>query len=179
MIQQVLNIIADQTEQFLNPNQSQIDAMMILNNLGEKGKCIVTGTKEDLSVSLVDLFPHNLLPCNVACVTKNLQTDKVFSYEVQASIPGRVDRQFTVTFESMTFFKEYNESLLKTLSFEGIDDIFDLFSFLIINHAKGVAKIKRNEVILTQPNYQEYFFRSLARVPRSVISNQSQNRIII
>lgn len=83
---------------------------LILQRIGESGKCLLTNVEEDLTEFPVDGNLQNFLASNMACVSRTIQKEFEFNYTYQLSIWGLL-----VTFNSPTDIAKHNYEIFDQL----------------------------------------------------------------
>ena len=159
------------------------DANVILQRLGEHDKCLLTGEEDNLTTVPVDFNPSNILPSNMARISKRFMEKPPIVLEYLFSFKSQ-DVVFTVTFKSIAQLYAHNK---KTLEFLPVDNIlkknqadflnsenFDntfngsnlvqVFEFLTENHVKGIDKITvQDRFTLDWVSFQTYVVGILER----------------
>lgn len=113
--------------------------------LSEKGACLLTGATEDLTHVAVDSNLRNIMPDNIALMSKSCINEilPVFEYCVTAG-------SLKIIFETGHLFEGYNISIIECLqqtspeTFKPVkkyEDIFEIWEFLARRHCKGISKI--------------------------------------
>jgi len=134
-------------------------AETILGRLGEFGKCLVTGGTEELTILPVDLNTSNILPSNMAMMSRGLldKTPLILDYSLilDTSLP------IVVEFKTIHKLYKYNKDIVQNLSLhtvleqkhidflasDGFDERFTgnilshVFEKLISLHVKGISKV--------------------------------------
>ena len=126
----------------LKPNEAP-KADMILSRLSEAGVCLLSGEKENLVSIPVDFNTNNMLPTNMACISKTIASDILYTLKYSITLD---QKGIVVTFNTPECFVEYNTSLLNALEFElpvpTKDSFIEIYETLMSRHLKGVDKIK-------------------------------------
>lgn len=140
----------------------QPDPEYTLNKLGEKGRCLLSGSEENLVTFPVDNDLQNLLPTNIACLSKDQlkATDlMVYGYVLETD-------RFKVYFETFDSLKEHNEKVVKSIpgfvtTGSKIGDIKFLFEELAKRHAKGIFKIELDNCSLNCMQLQHWLLTQI------------------
>jgi hypothetical protein len=161
------------TDYFLLPGEKP-NADTLLKRMGEYDRCLATGETEDLTCIPVDFNLSNILPSNMARVSKKLLDKAPLVVEYENSVFLNASVPFTVEFRSCYQFYEHNMDVLAKmnnmdlLSEEQVgmlvsdnplrlidvtmSCLHDVWWYLVKNHAKGLDKIT-----LLRGNLPTYF----------------------
>lgn len=113
--------------------------------LSEKGVCLLTGLDVDLTHVAVDSNIRNILPDNIAVLSRTIINEILPVYEYSLT---RGSLKFM--FETGHIFESYNLAILDALQitnpemFEPVkdyNDIFKIWEMLAMRHCKGISKI--------------------------------------
>lgn len=167
---------------FMVPNERP-DANSILQRLGESSKCLLTGDEENLTTIPVDFNPSNILPSNMARISKKFMEKAPVVLEYQFSFTSQ-EVVFTVNFKSIDSLYRHNKYLLETLPLDNVleknqadflktesyDNTFNgsnlvrVFEFLTENHVKGVDRVTvQDRFSLDWVSFQTYVIGVLER----------------
>lgn len=147
-------------EIFLPGEKPNVDN--ILKRMGEYDSCILTGDTEDLGSVPVDFNPANILPSNMARISKKFldKAPLVVDYEIREVLPA--DLVLTTHFRSFYHFYKYNKQVFNEkinpehilsrkqidfLSSDNADERFngsaltEIFWNLTTSHIKGIDKV--------------------------------------
>ena len=176
---------------FMFPNERP-EANAILQRMGEYYNCILTKEEENLITVPVDFNPSNILPSNMARISKRFMEKSPIVLEYLLSFKSLDDVVFTVTFKSIAPLYNYNKQLLSFLpvdfilekpqaaflNSENFDERFNgtnlvsAFEFLTRSHIKGIDKITiQDHFSLDWIGFQSYVVGVLER-------NKSKSNII-
>lgn len=158
----------------LKPNEAP-KADMILSRLSESGVCLLTGETENLVSIPVDFNTNNMLPTNMANLSKSLVEEILytFKYKVHLEKIGVV-----VTFNTPACFVDYNTGLLNAFESEipipmvgtGIfskgGNFVEVYEFLMTRHLKGIDKIKftESDCCIEWIQLQRYWFSQVDKM---------------
>lgn len=159
-------------------------AETILGRLGEFGKCLVTESTEDLTILPVDLNTSNILPSNMAMMSRGLldKTPLILDY----SLILNKDLPIVVEFKTIHKLYKYNKDIVQKLPLSTVleqkhieflsSDNFDerftgnilsqVFEKLISLHVKGISKVSISNI----------FSLDWASYQTSVVSLLEQNK---
>jgi len=145
---------------FMLPNERP-EANVILQRMGEYYNCILTREEENLVTIPVDFNPSNILPSNMARISKSFVEKSPIVLEYLLSFKSLGDTVFTITFKTIASLYKYNKRLLEVLPVDTILDksqaeflrsddfderfngsnLVEAFEFLTRNHVKGIDKV--------------------------------------
>jgi hypothetical protein len=126
----------------LKPNEAP-KAEMILSRLSEAGVCLLSGEKENLVSIPVDFNTNNMLPTNMASISKEIASEILYTFKYKVKLE---QKGIVVTFNTPECFVQYNITLLKALEPElpetKEDSFLEIYECLMSRHIKGIDKIK-------------------------------------
>lgn len=162
---------------YLAPDEKP-SAKLIIQRMSEAGKCLLTGETADLVEMPVDANPDNVLANNMACISKAIAREAVYTVYYSGTI-----KDIDVTFCSPPSFQNYNLDLcefldkderpetLEAFKLEGFD-FTRIYSYLTTLHCKGMARIlapDKNGSYMEWNQYLGYVMRSRMRARASGI----------
>ena len=155
----------------------QGDLNYTLEKLGEKDECLITKSKRGLTVFPVDNDINNMLPTNIACLSRDkLETIDLMVY----GYITRPRENIAVYFETFRALEDHNTEIISLYSTtmsepapgSEIEYIKSMFNDLAIRHAKGVFKIEIGNYSLNCMQYQHWLFNQLT------VNNKNKSTII-
>lgn len=117
----------------------------LTEGLSERGACLLTGKADQLTHVAVDTNIRNILPDNIALLSKEIVNQIIPVYEYCVTVGS-----LKVMFESSNIFEDYNLSIMDALKstnpdiFEPIKShagVFKVWETLASRHCKGISKI--------------------------------------
>jgi hypothetical protein len=151
----------------LKPNEAP-KADMILSRLSESGVCLLTGETENLVSIPVDFNTNNMLPTNMACLSKSIVEDILYTFKYKVKLE---QKGVVVTFNTPSCFLDYNTNLLKALELEIPTPLYGdkfevVYEFLMSRHLKGIDKIKytNSDCCIEWIQLQRYWFSQVDKM---------------
>jgi hypothetical protein len=131
----------------------------LASSISEDGVCLLSGEKSNLTYYCVDGDTGNILPSNVACVSR--ETEATFGCRFGRVFPIW---SFSVHCDAPLPILTHNESCLAILqTLGGVPNfplnamgLVDFFDSLIKSHVKGILKVTRGDYTLDRFQYQDY-----------------------
>lgn len=138
---------------------------LILGRMSEADICLLTGDRGNLLTTPVDFNTNNMLPTNMACLSKDIldAVEFVHKYKVKC-LYGTV-----VTFNTAPCFVDYNKGVLETL-YDKIPapkhhNFVEVYEFLMSRHVKGIYEITfEDESSMDWASLQRYWFIKLDKM---------------
>ena len=158
------------------------NAELILKRMDEFGKCLLTGDTEDLTILPVDFDLANILPSNMARVSKKFVVSSPIVVDYSRNYVG-CDHIIGIEFRSCIDFYNHNMSVLDTLTVETLisqkerdfissegfpakftgNALVGLFEALTSLHVKGISKVSIQDFTLEWSSFQSYMMGVLER----------------
>jgi hypothetical protein len=136
---------------------------LVLQRMSEAGKCLLTGETEDLMEMPVDFNPENFLANNMACVSRNVVRQSLYTTFYTVMV-----KDVEVTFCTSPLFQNYNIELcslldkdespeiLEAFKLEGYD-FTKMYSYLTDRHCKGIARIMIPDKLGSYMEWNQYW----------------------
>jgi len=144
-------------------------ADMVLGRLSEAGICLLTGETENLVTIPVDMNTNNMLPTNMACVSKQLIDDIKYTYRYKISCYDGI----RITLNTAECFVDYNKKIVQALFSEIPEpkqhNFISIYEFLMTSHVKGVDKITfaDDDSCMDWLQLQRYWFTQVEKLKSS------------
>jgi hypothetical protein len=113
--------------------------------LSESAVCLLTGSSENLTHIAVDSNLRNIMPDNIALISKDIVNEILPVYEYSMSVGS-----CRILFETGNVFETYNIAIVEGIKntspeiFNPVldyNDIFKVWETLATRHCKGISKI--------------------------------------
>jgi hypothetical protein len=154
------------------------NAKLMIQRLSEAGKCIISGETDDLVEMPVDMNPDNVLANNMACITKALARESLYTSFYTVTV-----KDFEVTFCTAPVFQNYNIELCglldKDVSPEAAEalkmdgyDFTKIYAYLTARHCKGITRVLVPDKVGSYMEWNQYLgfvMRSRIRMKASGI----------
>lgn len=136
---------------------------VVLTRMSESGICLLTGDTTDLLAIPVNYNPSNMLPTNMACLSKKIIADinYTFNYKIRC-----LSNNLTVIFDSPECFREYNKTILTALEDQLTSKNFlEVYELLMSRHIKGIDRLvfEDQDTNMSWTQLQRYWFNHLGK----------------
>jgi hypothetical protein len=158
------------------------NAELILKRMNEYDKCLITGDTEDLTILPVDFDLANILPSNMARVSKKFVAESPIVVDYSRNFIA-YEHIVGIEFRSCIDFYNHNTAILDKLtvetlisqkerdfiSSEGFPSKFTgnalagIFETLTSLHVKGISKVSIQDFTLEWSSFQSYMMGVLDR----------------
>jgi len=140
-------------------------ADLILGRMSEAGICLLTGEMEDVLAMPVDLNTNNMLPTNMANISKKILEDITYTYLYSY----KCNYGITIVFNTAPCFIEYNKAIINGLSDrlpQPKHNFLEIYELLMTHHVKGIEAIKfeEDDSQMTWIQFQRHWFSSLEKM---------------
>ena len=148
-------------------------ADLILGRMSEAGICLLTGEMENTMPIPVDLNTSNMLPTNMANISKSIIENIHFTYNYKIKCPYGL----TFVFNTPHCFVDYNKTIIigitEQLPAPTHNNFIEIYEMLMNYHVKGVDKIRfeEDDSCMTWVQLQRYWFSTLDK-------NKSKKKVI-
>lgn len=159
------------------------NAETILKRMGEYDKCLLTGETENLTVFPVDYDLANILPSNMARVSKTCVEDSPIVVDYGISIVKDTYIEINIEFRSAIEFYKHNLSIMDSLIVENLlsekevdfilsekfpsnftgKALVEIFEKLTSLHVKGIHSVNIRHFTMEWSSFQSHMMGVLER----------------
>jgi len=136
----------------------------ILTRMSEAGVCLLSGEMDDVLSIPVDFNTNNMLPTNMANISKSLIENITHTISYKFHCPDGV----TVVLNTPPSFIEYNQTLLGAIELPQPKhfNFIEIYEYLMSRHVKGISKIRFEEgdSCMDWIQLQRYWFTQLDKM---------------